>query len=400
MEPHGPVSPLRFGRLPPSGEPIGLSGLARVLWEQEPAKALACGLRALLGTAVITFHASGREALRVALGRVAAESGRDEVVVPAYTCFSVPAAAVAAGLRVRLVDVDPDGRIDVSALARLPLERAAAIVVCNLFGVPEPVDTVRKLAEDAGAAVVDDAAQSLGAAGPEGPAGARGSVGILSFARGKPLSALGGGAIVSRGEPPLLDSSIGPARANAVARALAYNAALAGPVFRLLSGVPALGIGKTVYDPEFVRGAIGGASLALAAALLPDLAAAAARRAARARELAAWFRSRTEFTPILPPEGTTGAFPRLAVRAPTAAARTRALARLEELGVGASAMYPSALDAVAALAPHLAGGPPHVPGARDLAARVVTVPTHGRLRVDLLEAAHGELRLAPNRGSD
>ena len=51
--------------------------------------------------------------------------GRDEVLVPAYTCFSIPASAVAAGLCVRLVDVTLSGRIDAKALDPLPLEGAA-----------------------------------------------------------------------------------------------------------------------------------------------------------------------------------------------------------------------------------------------------------------------------------
>src|SRR5256885_9780655 len=35
-------------------------------------------------------------------------SPRREVVIPAYTCFSVPSAIVRAGLGIRLCDVDPE----------------------------------------------------------------------------------------------------------------------------------------------------------------------------------------------------------------------------------------------------------------------------------------------------
>ena len=131
----------------------------------------------------------------MAFSQLAALSDRDEIWVPGYTCFSIPAAAVAAGLRVRLVEIGLDGRIDPNALARMPLERAAALVVSNLFGVPEPVARLREITNSRGVALVDDAAQSLGARSAEGPVGTRGEVGILSFGRGKPLSALGGGAL-------------------------------------------------------------------------------------------------------------------------------------------------------------------------------------------------------------
>ena len=49
---------------------------------------------------------------------------------------------------------------------------------------------------------------------------------------------------------------------------------------------PALGIGKTVYEPGFRRGAIDGASFCLAAALLARLEARTRCRRARTERLA------------------------------------------------------------------------------------------------------------------
>ena len=121
----------------------------------------------------ISFHASGREALRIAFERLATATGRDEIVIPAYCCFSIPAAAVAAGLNVRLVDVDQKGRIDLASLADLPLQNAAALVVGNLFGVPEPVEPLARITREAGVHLVDDAAQTLGAECDGQPVGSR-----------------------------------------------------------------------------------------------------------------------------------------------------------------------------------------------------------------------------------
>ena len=235
----------------------------------------------------MTLHASGREAMRVAFRALAERSGRREVALPAYVCFSVPAAAVAAGLSVRLVDVDESGRLDAESLARLPLENVAAVVVANLFGLAEPVRDVLAIAQSAGVAVVDDAAQALGARSAEGPAGARGEVGVLSFGRAKPLSALGGGALAWTSAPPARARAC-PVAAHplgAAVRALAYDAARWPPLLGLLARIPALGIGETVYDPDFAQGAISGPALSLARALLPELiadSAAAHRRRAGA----------------------------------------------------------------------------------------------------------------------
>jgi dTDP-4-amino-4,6-dideoxygalactose transaminase len=305
----------------------------------------------------------------------------------AYTCFSVPAAAVASGLRVRLVDVTGRGQIDAKALARLPLERAAAVVVCNLFGIPELLEPVRELAHAAGALVIDDAAQALGARSHEGPVGGRGDAGILSFGRGKPLSGLGGGAIVARAWPGELPGAYPPASApwRALARATVYDVALHPLVFRALSAVPALGIGETRFDVDFRRGPIDAASLTLAAALLPELDAAARRREEQALALAQGFEERTSLVPLLTPKGAVGVYPRLFAQAPSAEGRDAALRALARAGAGASGFYPSALDRVPALRPQLAE-PTGYPGARDLAARLLTLPTHGALRGGRLTA--------------
>jgi dTDP-4-amino-4,6-dideoxygalactose transaminase len=321
----------------------------------------------------------------MALAALAAARGRSEVVVPAYTCFSVPASAVAAGLRVRLVDVDERGRIDLGALAKLPLERAAAVVVCNLFGVPEPTSGVLRLARAAGAAVVDDAAQCLGARTDEGAVGARADVGLLSFARGKPLAALGGGAVLL-GAPELHGlareaprTGIGVrARTGALLRAAAYALARRPYLFGHLASLPFLGIGETPFEPGFGRGPMAGPSFVLAAAAARELEGARVARCARALALARAVEGASAFRALLADPPVAGAYPRLALQAPSAAARAAALAGLDAIGAGASPFYPTALDAVGGLAPHLAAGT-HVPGARDLAARILTLPTHGGL---------------------
>lgn len=368
----------RFTRVPPAGDAIGRA-LARIArGGGDPDRALRDAIAQLCGAERVTLHASGREALRVALGHLTARSGRREVVVPAYTCFSIAAAAVAAGARVRLVDVTPEGRIDPDSLARQPLDEVAAVVVSNLFGVAEPTAALRRRLDPAGVALVDDAAQALGARAAEGPVGGRGAVGLLSFGRGKPLAALGGGALAWTRSPEDLDpiAPARPRRALALARALAHDLALAPAVFRVLAAIPALHVGETIFDPGFRRGAIDGASLCLAASRLPDLEEETRRRRARAEALAERLRDATRFAPLVAGAGC-GVHPRLAVRAPDARRRDAALSALAPLG--ASRLYPTALGRIAALRPHLTGGSA-CPGAEELAGVLLTLPTHSRLR--------------------
>jgi dTDP-4-amino-4,6-dideoxygalactose transaminase len=84
-------------------------------------------------------------------------------------------------------------------------------------------------------------------------------------------------------------------------------------------------------------------------------------------------------------------YPRLAVVAPDAAARDAALVALRNLG--ASPLYPSALNAVPKLTPHLAGEPA-CPVAQELASRVLTLPTHRDLLGRHAEVLIGALQRA------
>ena len=64
------------------------------------------------------------------------------------------------------------------------------------FGLPQPVDGVLHLARQAGAVVVEDAAQSMGARLAGRPVGVQGDFGLYSLGPGKPMS-LGGGGVLS-----------------------------------------------------------------------------------------------------------------------------------------------------------------------------------------------------------
>jgi dTDP-4-amino-4,6-dideoxygalactose transaminase len=371
--------------VPPAGSRIPLRPLLGGS-SREPASRLRDGLQRISGAAGVRLCRSGREALRVALGELAERSGRNEVVVPAYTCFTVPSAVVAAGLRVRLVDVDQRGWIDRKAISRLPLDRAAALIVCNLFGVAEPVADLLHVARATGVAVVDDAAQALGARGADGLAGGRGDLGIASFGRGKPLQGLGGGAILERvaGGAETAPRSGLTAPLRALVRAAAFDLSLRPRVFAVLAALPGLGIGRSHFDPAFQRGGIDAAALRIAARELGRFERQRVERSKRARALGECVARETPFRPLLAPTGGEGAYPRLAMLARDAEARDRALAQLAAIGAGASPLYPTSLDGIKALEPHLAERV-RCPGAQQLAERLLTLPTQGALEGERLE---------------
>ena len=365
----------RLGRLPPALSRIPLRDLWQAAREPEPARRLREQLAQRLGSARIDLHVSGRAALHAALLAAARSTGRCEVLVPAYTCFSVPAACVAAGLRVRLLDLDEQGRAPAEQLTDRDWRAAAACVADNLFGLADAVQPLAARARTAGAWLVDDAAQAFGARSVEGMAGARGDVGVLSFGRGKPLSGLGGGALAWRSRPQgEAPEDPGAAALGAALRWVAYSLASRRPWFGLLASIPALGIGETPYDPGFARGGLGGAALLLTLAALARFDADCAARRARARSLAARLSERgSAFEPLLESAGMLGVYPRLALLAPDERRRDAAFERLR--ATGATRMYPTSLNAIPRLKEHLVGET-RCPGAERFCARLITLPTH------------------------
>ena len=94
-------------------------------------------LRDSLGIRHLFTVSSGRAALTILLNALKKCSDRREVVIPAYTCFSVPSAVVRAGLVIRLCDVDPKTLdLDQNALARLDLDMVLCIIASSLYGMP------------------------------------------------------------------------------------------------------------------------------------------------------------------------------------------------------------------------------------------------------------------------
>jgi dTDP-4-amino-4,6-dideoxygalactose transaminase len=140
--------------------------------------------------------ASGTDALRLALAAVGVGPG-DEVLTPAFSFVASASAILMAGATPVFVDVDPDTcALDMADVAGAVTRRTRAIVAVHLYGHPAPMDQVTALARAHGLAVIEDAAQAIGAAWNGRPIGGWGDAGCLSFYPTKNLAACGDGGMV------------------------------------------------------------------------------------------------------------------------------------------------------------------------------------------------------------
>lgn len=164
-----------------------------------PPATLEEGLAGVLGVSEVQIECSGTVALMVALETLKRRSQRRGVVIPAYTCPLVPLAVKHAGLEVRLCDIAPDRfDFDAAALKRCVDHNTLCVVPTHLAGSVAALTPVLDIAERAGAYVIEDAAQALGATWQGQSAGTFGDIGFYSLACGKGLTIYEGGVLVAR----------------------------------------------------------------------------------------------------------------------------------------------------------------------------------------------------------
>lgn len=160
--------------------------------EFERAYAETIGVRHCIGVA------NGTDALELAL-RASGVTPGGEVILPANTFIATAEAVARIGAIPVPVDVDPDYLlIDPARVAEAVTRRTQAIVPVHLFGQTAFVEKLAQIARDAGAVVVEDAAQSQGARRYGLAAGSFGVAAGTSFYPGKNLGAAGdAGAVLT-----------------------------------------------------------------------------------------------------------------------------------------------------------------------------------------------------------
>lgn len=160
---------------------------------------------AAIGVGHCVGVANGTDAIELALRAVGIGRG-DEVLVPGNTFIATAEAASRIGARPVPVDVDAQHLLmDPDAVAAAISSRTRAIVPVHLFGQMAPLERLQKLAQDAGIALIEDAAQSQGARRHGRAAGAWGALAATSLYPGKNLGASGDGGAVTTDDAELAD---------------------------------------------------------------------------------------------------------------------------------------------------------------------------------------------------
>lgn len=376
----------------PAGTPIGLTTLIGAgldhLAGRDASDALAAAIRARYGVAHCLMLSSGRAALTLifrTLARLRGEPQRNEIIVPGYTCYSVAAAAVLAGLRLRIVDIDPTTlSYDRALLDKTDCSRALAVVSANLYGLPNELEHIENFARARGIYMVDDAAQAMHARCNGRAVGTFGDVGIYSFDKGKNITSLQGGAIVTR-DPAIADAlteaiRVLPAEAPAATAAtfvkLALYAVLLRPwLYWIPASIPALGLGKTVYTTDIPLHRLSRFATCLVQRQFARIDAITAARVRVATQMRQALAGNAVLAPVDPLAGSEPVYLRMPCLTAPGVDRTSLIGALNRAGIGATGSFPQALGDLTEISEHITVEAGELRGARGVAGRIVTLPT-------------------------
>ena len=140
---------------------------------------------------------SGTDALLLSLMTLGIGPG-DEVLCPSFTFFATAGAIARTGATPVFVDsLDADFNIDLAAAAGRVTDKTKAIIPVHLFGQAADMDGVQRLAKAHDLAVLEDAAQSMGATFGGQPVGTMGDLGAFSFFPSKNLGGFGDGGMIT-----------------------------------------------------------------------------------------------------------------------------------------------------------------------------------------------------------
>jgi dTDP-4-amino-4,6-dideoxygalactose transaminase len=387
-----------MAHLAPAGTPVSLLDIASGL-AAAPLRAqqrLCAAMREVSGLAHAWPVSSGRAAMVLilrAMRSAARDPRRDEVIVPAYTCYSVPAAIELAGLKPRLCDIDARTLgMDPELLERQDFSRTLAVISANLYGMPNELAALEHVCRQRGVYLLDDSAQALGASLDGRAAGSFGDAGLYSFDKGKIISTIQGGAIVCRGGElaAAIDAQVAKLPASAaletcgnLAKLVVYSVGLRPGFYGLVRRLAGGSLGRTPYETRYPIARLSAVQTAIAARLSGRIEALNEGRRAQAASLEAALHDIPGISLVQPVIGARGAYARYPVMVREASRRATAIAMLDAAGIGATASYPEALCDVPEVRAKLPAGDAECAVARKVARTIMTLPTHAYCPPDL-----------------
>lgn len=417
---------MRIGRtLPPAAAPLGITelicGIRGIIGGEKELDRFQLELKEYFDVKHCFLVSSGKAALTlILLALKDLFPDRDDVLIPAFTCYSAPSSIVRAGLKTRLCDLQRDSldfdfaqlsamfseaspspvpdTLAYRAITDSPSEvsggidgsvnstkRLLAVAPTHLFGIPADVSSLRELVRDPEVTIVEDAAQAMGETWEGKKLGTLGDVSFFSLGRGKAISTVEGGIILTDrddiaeklmhlvAELPACSSW---ESLNLFLKAVAFMLFLHPLLFWVPRSIPSLRLGETLFEPHFPIRRMSSFQAGLAKNWRQRLQELHDCRRKNVNRWIAVLERQGTRQPHMRDRQMLGLI-RFPVRVSDVENRDFVLRQSAEKGLGVMPVYPDAIDGIPALTEHL--GVQKFPVAVSCARELVTLPTHGYL---------------------
>ncbi len=160
-------------------------------------------LAAYVGVKHCINVASGTDALLIALMALELKPG-DEVITSPFSFFATAEVIVLLGARPVFVDIDPRTyNLDPKLIERAITPKTRVIMPVSLYGQCADFDAINAIAKQHKLVVIEDGAQSFGAAYKGRKSCALSDIGCTSFFPSKPLGCYGDGGAIFTGDDAL-----------------------------------------------------------------------------------------------------------------------------------------------------------------------------------------------------
>lgn len=371
--------------LPTGGNPVRLFDVIASLVPQEESTRF---FDELFPGKVIFEVSSGSSALKLSLDAMKSQSSRTEVILPGYTCPSVLAAVINAGLKPVLCDLSPDSFfLNLNDLAQKAGTQTLAVVGVHLYGLTEDIAGIKEITKQKGIFILEDSAQAVFNAKQEGnaiPIQNQGDLCIYSFGRGKPFSLLSGGVVVINNQmlfentkslyKSIPEPSFG-SRAIEPIKLMAYSALFHPRLFWIPQALPFLHIGETIFTLDMDHEKMLPLSKRLGRIMLKDINSILANRQSVAFQYAERLKDCKGQFAFFPPFQHRINLLRFPFIFEDSRKRDLCLAELSHRGLGASGGYPCPLNRMEGAKRYFSLDH-KLPNADQTARRVMTLPLH------------------------
>ena len=372
--------------IPPTAAPINLSdlihGLTGIFLGKRYIQRLEQEIKGYFGVKHVFFVSSGKAALTLILKALKSLNQRQEALIPAYTCFSVPSAIVKAGLKVSLCDIDSKTfDFDYKLLQKAINKDTLCMIPNHLFGIPADMEKIKEICKDKDIFIIEDAAQAMGGTYNGKKLGTIGDVGFFSLGRGKNITCGSGGIIITNSsqiadaidkhysnlkEPGIIESL------KEFLEVLLMAIFIRPSLYWFPAGLPFLKLGQTIFYKDFPIKKLSG----MQAGLLHGWQERLEKGNKIRKENAKYFSTFITPSPLAGEGQGEGAIPylRLPVLINNKEIRDEIFSLSNKNGLGVSAMYPSPINEIQEIRGQFNGSV--FPSAKKISETLLTIPTH------------------------